>query len=343
MVLVIDKKTILFLQRPIYAQVSTFLKPFETEFGHFKGSLISVADAVRMEVNLASAKEQQLEIKDNATFRSFVGRFTDKVALEREELNGLRKRKNKMQFLDACSSYKYDTAWKQARKSGNTVWILENQQYKQWFEAGKSSLLCCTGSLGVGKTVISANLVENLSIQTSTAGIGYFFCRFDDAESLRSRTIIGSVVRQLLEPLGTDAFDGLASGIGPELDEGRMLNQLQRLLPVHQQHYFVVLDGLDECTLSESKNTVRFMRGLMEGAHEFHLFCSSRQGLYQDIAGIFEPQYHVPCTESNVRPEITRYIEDALAELLGSKELTLGDHTLLLTIRDALVNGNQGM
>jgi hypothetical protein len=122
-----------------------------------------------------------------------------------------------------------------------------------------------------------------------------------------------------------------------------MLNQLQRLLPVHQQRYFVVLDGLDECTLSELKNTVRFMRGLMEGAHEIHLFCSCRQGLYQDIAGILEPQHHVSCTQSNIRPEITQYIEDALAELLESGELALGDPTLVLTIRDALVNGNQGI
>ncbi|KAK5462441.1 hypothetical protein LTS15_002153 [Exophiala xenobiotica] len=345
MVLVIDlcKKAILFLQRSIYAQVSTFWKTFETEFSHFKGSLISVADAVRMEVNIASAKEQQLEIKDNATFRSFVGKFSDKVARELAEINGLRRRKNKMQFLDVCSSYKYDTAWKQARKSGTTNWMHENQQYKQWFEAGKSSLLCCTGSLGVGKTVLSANVVEKLSIQTSTAGIGYFFCRFDDADSLQSRTIIGSVVRQLLEPLDTDAFDYLGSRTSSELDEGQMLNQLQRLLPVHQQRYFVVLDGLDECTLSELKNTVRFMRGLMEGAHEIHLFCSCRHGLYQDIAGIFEPQYHVSCTQSNVRPEITQHIEDALAELLESGELALGDPTLILTIRDALVNGNQGM
>ncbi|KAJ9494026.1 hypothetical protein H2202_010454 [Exophiala xenobiotica] len=345
MVLVIDlcKKAILFLQRPVYAQVSTFWKTFETEFSHFKGSLISVADAVRMEVNIASAKEQQLEIKDNATFRSFVGKFSDKVARELAEVNGLRRRKNKMQFLDACSSYKYDTAWKQARKSGTTNWMHENQQYKQWYEAGKSSMLCCTGSLGVGKTVLSANVVEKISIQTSTAGIGYFFCRFDDADSLQSRTIIGSVVRQLLEPLETDAFNYLGSRTSSELDEGQMLNQLQRLLPVHQQRYFVVLDGLDECSPSELKNTVRFMRGLMEGAHEIHLFCSCRQGLYQDIAGILEPQYHVSCTQSNVRPEITQHIEDALAELIESGELALGDPTLILTIRDALVNGNQGM
>lgn len=40
MVLVIDlcKKTVLFLQRPFYAQAS-ILKPFEAEFSHFRGSL----------------------------------------------------------------------------------------------------------------------------------------------------------------------------------------------------------------------------------------------------------------------------------------------------------------
>ena len=294
-----------------------------------------------MEVNIASAKEQQLEIKDNATFRSFVGRFSDKVARELQEASNLRRRKKKMHFLDACSSYKYDTAWKQARKSGTTNWIFENQQYKHWFQGGKSSLLWCTGILGVGKTVLSANVVENLSIQTSTAGIGYFFCRFDEAESLKSRTIIGSVIRQLLGPLEIDVFEGLATGTGPELDEGQMLKQLKRLLPVHQQRYFIVLDGLDECSLSELRKTARFLKGLMEGQHEIHLFCSSRQGLYRDIARVLEPQYHVSCTGSN--PEITQYIGDALAELLESGELSLGNPTLILTIRDALVNGNQGM
>jgi hypothetical protein len=113
MVLVIDlcKKAILFLQRPIYAQVSTFWKTFETEFSHFKGSLISVADAVRMEVNIASAKEQQLEIKDSALVKPSSLRMWSETSLFRLQLlaSGTSSADSMMQIL--CNPERLLAAW----------------------------------------------------------------------------------------------------------------------------------------------------------------------------------------------------------------------------------------
>jgi hypothetical protein len=107
----------------------------------------------------------------------------------------LKSQKAKSQFLDACSTYDHQTAWKQARKAGTTSWIYTNAEYKQGAQEPMSSTLWCTGILGSGKTVLSANMVENLMLAAPTAVISYFFCRYDEAESLKARTIIGSIAR----------------------------------------------------------------------------------------------------------------------------------------------------
>ena len=66
--------------------------------------------------------------------------------------------------------------------------------YKQWRqEQQHSSTLWCTGILGSGKTVLAANVVEDV-MSVAAATVSYF-CKYDEAESLKTRTIIGSIAR----------------------------------------------------------------------------------------------------------------------------------------------------
>ncbi len=71
-------------------------------------------------------------------------------------------------------------------KRGQAPGMLELSAYKQWLQAPTSNVLWCTGKLGAGKTVLTANLVEKTMIKASGAFVSYFFCSHDDAESLKA-------------------------------------------------------------------------------------------------------------------------------------------------------------
>ncbi|KAL6243480.1 hypothetical protein RBB50_009472 [Rhinocladiella similis] len=261
MIIVIDlcRRAVLFFQRSFFKQ-AFMLKSFETEFGQYNEKLRHAGDAVHNEVNLISAEGQQLEMRENTKFRSAMTRFSKKASEELEKDRQLRRYNQKMRYLDACSSYDHQKIWKQARRSGTSNCIYQHEQYKEWFRAERSTLLWCSGILGAGKTVIAANVVEHLSMQAPTATVAYFFCRFDEAESLDSWTVIGSLIRQLLLLVEPEAFNDLSQGLEQGVKEDKLSQNLQELLQHQKRKHFIVLDGLDECAPVAMIRRVRFLK-----------------------------------------------------------------------------------
>lgn len=277
-------------------------------------------------------------MKENTRFRSSMVKFSKKTSEELERVRQLRRYNQKMRYLNACSSYDHQKIWKQARKCGTSNRIYEHEQYKEWFRAEQSTLLWCSGILGAGKTVIAANVVEHLSMQAPAATVAYFFCRFDQPESLESWTVIGSLVRQLLLLLEPEAFNDLSQSLKQGVDEDKLSRDLQRLLQHQKRKTFIVLDGLDDCDPRALKCIGRFLKDLLEGEFQFQIFCSSRLGFHRELAPILRPKYHILCSE--LATETVQYINDALAERVETGELCLEDPGLILRIREALVKGS---
>ena len=155
-------------------------------------------------------------------------------------------RKSELQFLNALFIYNHETAWKQARKQGNVNWLDDEENYKQWRQDLVSSTLWCTGILGSGKAVLSANLVEDLKLNMPAA-VAYFFCRYDEVQSLQSRTIIGSLARQIFDHVKPDVTDTVTEMKAGILVADQILDYLQELLSENSQKYIIIVDGLDEC------------------------------------------------------------------------------------------------
>jgi ankyrin repeat domain-containing protein 50 len=95
--------------------------------------------------------------------------------------------------LDFCSKYDYQTTWKQTRKIGNATLFKQLVEYRDWKNSPASSTLLYTGKLGSGKSVLLANVVDDLNMYTrdETVVVAYFFCRHDMPESLKARTMLG--------------------------------------------------------------------------------------------------------------------------------------------------------
>ncbi|KAK8128957.1 hypothetical protein PG984_010065 [Apiospora sp. TS-2023a] len=252
----------------------------------------------------------------------------------------------RQKVLDGCTRYSHHVAWKIARNAGSTTWFLEAPEYRRWRQEEKSSvLLRVAGKLGSGKTVLLANMVEDLLLQPQAPVVAFVFSRIDDADSLTARTIVGSLARQLIESMPMDTAYSTLRTVFATSNERDMALSLRRLLPLFSRVFFI-LDGLDECPLSERKEVFSILSqlladkriGVLSVCLSYRLEAEPR---VQTELEAFQHSEVVFMPEEN--KEIDEFIQAKLEASLESGALTLGDPALILQIRDALQRGARGI
>ena len=279
------------------------------------------------------------EARENSKFRSL-------STIVSESQSFRQKLKTNLRVLDSCSMYNYETTWKQTRKIGNATLFNQITEYQEWKGQENSCTLIYTGKLGSGKSVLLANLVDDLNLDSRSKNttVAYFFCQHDIPESLRAQTIIRSLARQLLRPIvdlatGTRFMDKTTT---PTLDFEKILSLLQQALPPKSKAYFV-LDGLDECDSIERKNLILQLRGLQQIITI--LLCVSIRLDSENVLKLTPEQFIAAQVVSipNDNPDIESFISAELENCIESKKLVIGNPTLILDIQDALLKGSQGM
>ncbi|KAF6829328.1 hypothetical protein CPLU01_07970 [Colletotrichum plurivorum] len=214
---------------------------------------------------------------------------------------------DRIRWLEAHSTYDFQTTWKQTRKIGSASFLSNWTQYGQWKSNDMGSAMLLSGKLGSGKSVTMANVVDDLNLEDNTLVI-YFFCRHDLPESLKSHNIIGSLTRQYLShfPIGSDIFKADlttidAAGFGSIVDN-----------PVPNKKKFLLIDGLDECDQGELRS------------------------LLQALATVHRPiRLRTPILNVSSSRNWTGVLPDG--------QLTIGDDKILPEIRHALITGAKGM
>ena len=300
-----------------------------------QSELTQWARQVENEMRLLVARRIEDEAEENSRFRSLSKKFS-KLASHQQEVAA------KLRILDKCSSYDYETSWKQIRKIGNTTLFAQSADYSKWRTQAKSCTILYLGKLGCGKSVTMANIVDNLNlfVENRDAVVVYFFIRHDLPVSSKARTIIGSIVRQLLR-----SRDDIANAIEAGKDSlttEDMTSLLRRVVPLKHRIY-LVLDGLDLCDHMGKQEVTDFLRKLQKSF--WVLVCAS----YRQ-----EPNVALDATLQNFQSvrtvslpdnqaDIEVFIETELARRVENRSLILGDPTLILDIEDALLTGSKGM
>ena len=126
-----------------------------------------------------------------------------------------------------------------------------------------------------------ANLIKKVSPKDVTA---YFFCRFDETESLKAKTIVGSIARQLVRDLPATVFGkfNLESINGTTL-----ISALEARLSDARQ-YFIVLHGLDECGEKQIEEVVEIFHGFLLSSHlQMKFLWTSRPNVLGWLPGRF--------------------------------------------------------
>ncbi|KAH7118972.1 hypothetical protein B0J11DRAFT_552234 [Dendryphion nanum] len=318
-----------------FSQKSTFLQLThsltDSDLKIFKTELTRWSDSIKEEMILAEAVE-------NSQFKSLSTKFSNAASHHQKIITNLR-------VLDFCSKYDHETAWKQIRKIGNSTLYADLAEYINWKDSSKSSTFLCAGKLGSGKSVLLANIVDDLNIHASSdkTTVAYFFCKYDVPESLRARTILGSIARQLLRTMpdltmvAQDCMESHATN-----DTEKVLDILLRGFPFANRLYFVI-DGLDECSALERETFVGILGKLQKRA-TLMLCLSFRVEPNKNLGLVFKSlavPHICPIPEDN--PDIQTFIEVELERCLQSRNLVIGDPTIILDIQDALSKGSQGM
>ncbi|KAI1117131.1 hypothetical protein F5Y14DRAFT_439576 [Nemania sp. NC0429] len=325
-----------FAQKSALWQVASTLS--DSDVKRFQSDLDLWAKLIKEETGLQMVKRIEEEAQENSRTRALSSKLSVSASHQQKLATNLR-------VLDFCSKYDYETTWKQTRKVGNTTLFSQAAEYQWWKSRANSRTLIYTGKLGSGKSVLLANIVDDLHvyIQSKNVAVAYFFCRHDIPESLNAQTVIGSLARQMLRTIPDLAIvEELCDTTSSAPDFEKILSLLLRALPPDSKAYFV-LDGLDECDRPERDKLVEQLRTLQE---TFALLVCVSFRVEPSNALEMSPERFTAASIASIpddNPDIVAFIEAELESCLQCRKLVIGDPTLILEIQDALLNGSQGM
>ena len=225
--------------------------------------------------------------------------------------------------------------------------MTENESFKNWLDDTKSGIFWLSGILGSGKSVVCAATLDHLLCMPrgDNDHIAFFFCQFDDADSLFARTIIGALIRQCLSadtlPQTVEAkmLDLFKSG-SPDAEE---LEELFLDVVGASKTVKVLIDGLDECSRPARMVVLKLLSRLVSSQSMTKVFLSGRDSMIGDIAIVFETcvQLSMGCEEA--RGDISLYVNGVIEDKIEAGELEVGSVQLVQDIRNVLIQESNGM
>ena len=261
-----------------------------------------------------------------------------------------RKMKLRAKLMERCTKYDHEPSWKQLRKAGTARFFTNTPGYQEWKSSASPKTLLWAGKIGSGKSVLLASIVDDLNLDQkfSHTLVTYFFCQWDISESLRARTILGSLARQVLSAYYVKKDEGFSwEDLSYDSDQPALDNlalMIKQAIPKGHRVVFV-LDGIDECEETESLELFKQLASLQStieldvcaSVSTNHKNASLYGPGFQELLGI--RTLEIP--EQN--PDISSFVNDALSQRIMAKELVLRDEALILEIQQALLDGAQGM
>jgi hypothetical protein len=190
---------------------------------------------------LQSAVIIQGKAREISKFRAHSNKYS-RLASRQQNLQ------RNLQILDCCSTFDHEKIWKQIRKIGNVTIFNESAEYGDWKARADSSALLYTGKPGSGKSVLLANIVDDLHLhgRGEDIPVAYFFCQHDIHESLEARTVVGAFARQLLRSIDLAPARGSFANPGLDQDFGRIFSLLQASCrPVLLEHTSSLMGLMD--------------------------------------------------------------------------------------------------
>ena len=194
----------------------------------------------------------------------------------------------------------------------------------------------------------SGNVIDNLTITQGDKGacITYFFCCYNEPESLKADTILRSIVRQSLDSsdLPSEVERTLQRLLKDRLlDISGLKLLLQKRLDVSKPFY-MVLDALDECEKSERTVLLTLIRDLVAMPRSpLRVFFAARNSIDTEVEHWLPSVQRIIMECDQHRNDIKIYIECSLKERIANKSLVVESEEIITEIEDALNRGADNM
>ncbi|KAJ7111396.1 ankyrin repeat-containing domain protein [Mycena epipterygia] len=157
---------------------------------------------------------------------------------------------------------------------GTGKWFLESDVYVRW-RAGAPSLLWCRGKPGVGKSILSSIVLQDICKNVSASVVVHYFCDFAAGKQQTATLILQTLVRQMLVH-GNDGHISVLKRCRERLSTPPSLKDLFQafieMCKLQLAGPYIVLDALDE--LEDRKVLLPLLGELVQVG--CHIFATSR-------------------------------------------------------------------
>ncbi|KAK1454416.1 hypothetical protein CCUS01_10378 [Colletotrichum cuscutae] len=319
-----------FTQKSMMGQLAASLNDLDLK--GFQSDLELWSNSIKQEANLRLNEYFKTEAHLSAETRGMTALWT-KSTTRRFDVA------KKPKWLDSCSTYDFETTWKQTQKLGLTSLLSSSNDYQEWKKHTTSSSILFSGKIGAGKSVTMANVVSDLN-RDKDAVVLYFFCRYDIPESLKHQTILGSLARQYLNyfPIRSEVFadDIHTSKLGVEEFIGFLGLGL-----IGSAQKYIIVDGLDDCGAEERRIVLQQLTNTQQPSSRWHLVISAQPTADDFVKIHLKPNWNVSLPAEN--PDIEFFIDVEMEARLDNGDLAVRDPALIADIKKALLKGENGM
>ena len=222
------------------------------------------------------------------------------------------------------------------RHPGSGAWLLENKAYMRWKDDVSVPLLWISGDPGIGKTVLSSSIVNDIEMGTDSAVV-YFHSDAGDESSRTTLGLLTSLIAQLKGQYQTrsptsSSPECLLQAYETSVKYGRpYISQadtpefiVEELISVYEQT-IVVIDGLDE--MAEPDSTIEALLKLSKQSESLRIVFLSRP-----IPVIRKKLQHLPqiaLSPAELKQDIRSYVlkksEDIPLDEVAGRESIVND------------------
>ncbi|OCL11999.1 hypothetical protein AOQ84DRAFT_421718 [Glonium stellatum] len=143
-------------------------------------------------------------------------------------------------------------------------WILQNEEVRAWLapQVPKASTLWINAIPGAGKSVLASIIVDEIK-EKDLGPVAFFYCKHQDPDKSSFISVMRAILSQLIAQkrhLVPHYYDeGIASG-EVRLQSIKLCKKLLSFMLQSIPRGFLVVDGLDECNVSQRKSLLDFFK-----------------------------------------------------------------------------------
>ncbi|KAL8770537.1 MAG: hypothetical protein Q9209_003793 [Squamulea sp. 1 TL-2023] len=312
-------------------------KPFKRHFGHHIENFRVHVKNVEKEASLS----HMMEASDSRAM----------VLANHRQLEKVKKQDAHKRIIAAIPSVDYITKHKKLqslRHEGTCTWVLRHNVYRNWYNAVRSSTLCCSGIPGCGKTILASFIVDALqsAAVSRKASIIYYYCDYADQRTLETDRILGTILKQFLSnghiPEAVEKL--IPQGYGEDAYTLSIIELIDLVCVAIKQTSltFFIVDGLDECEKTSRKEISSLLDRLQKTDTPIaKILISFREEdqVLRSLQGL--PTIHM--TSSTLGDDIRLFVSASVRSRITSRELRIRNPSLENEITDELVNKAHGM